>query len=197
MTSRPATGEVYLVAKGFRNDMSGEERQQLVDTLWQRTIRTSNPLTATRNCLFSFSDNVAMRRAFLYCKEVNNSLIWHQLQACYAVQVQYLETFRCPSSANESQLIIKILSLLEQLEKYFSCSAQHANNEVSCVDTADTVACPHWKKQRVECYENIGGERGTSTLPSNTECSRYPSPTTVSSRDYYSYWGLYELQDQF
>ena len=195
VASRPATGEVYLVFKGFRNDMSIEERQGLVDSLW-KLIDKNKSQTTPRKSLFSFSDNESFRKAFDYCKDVNDSLIWHQLQACYAIQQEYLKTFGNSDSVDGHNLTMNVQANVYRLNAYFS-SAARCEDPAHSDEAESPPLGPQPKKRREERFQNDrDGYSISSTISSEFDYTDTNLPSAVLSGDYYSYWSLYELQEQ-
>lgn len=90
VTSRPATGELYLVGRALRPDLNDEHRYNIVNMLWAKVeviaelncqkSGTSESLIAPES-IFSCTSS-AMGQMFLsYCRAVNDSLIKYQVSS--------------------------------------------------------------------------------------------------------------------
>ena len=182
VTSRPVTGEMYIVCTGLRSDLTSCDRERIVNRLWL-VVESSLPTL----CQFFISlDKDTIEAARKYVADVNRSVVKYQLCASYRIHHLFLSKNtqlepkdRADDDSTSSE-IMDIISVHSRLSTYVDecCSLDGAQCYLSSGNAA-----PPLKRAR--------------TLPSvELKICRELAGFTVSKvdcTDFFSNWQLYDL----
>lgn len=211
VSSRPATGEVYVVCEGFRRDVTAQFRGKLVDAIWGVLGTTS---TFTSDPIFHFNDTRSLSRIFKYVLQSNECHIKYQLYSCYRI----LEEYDWEVSRDGVDSVVKdpecdyqllheykrtmgnIRQSLTDVRTY--CDIKMASNGCDGDSNVNCPDLPPQKKRKLpEVALHLSSEAGMKEGGNACECEdswRAPyesSYGTIRASDYFEYWRLYDLQE--
>lgn len=182
MTSRPATGEIYLVAKHFSSSISVEDRELLSNAILSRVdaLKRKKYVLSNNGVLLSsgYSAALDVLGAYSYCRKFNDRFIRHQLYSSSKILAAYVDEGGDPANlcSHKSAVLLSMTRLCQEIDSALCLSESPSSQIAYCSTTKKRKYSP------IDSGCEVIGQIGLTERD-------------IKARDYFLHWELYQLQD--